>query len=68
VDYFFDSAGHVCDDVARQLAECQVSCAEAVSCVALRGEDEEEQNKLFGCMDYCSAFIFQVIRDEEGGR
>jgi hypothetical protein len=66
VDYFIDAADvEVCTDVERQLAECRLSCLGAVSCEAVRGEAGEERTALAACEEYCRAFIFQAIPDEE---
>ena len=66
VDFFFDSSDdHVCNDVQRQFIECKISCLDAASCEAVRGEGGEESRKVIACQDYCQAFTFQAIPDEE---
>ncbi len=66
MDYFTDPGDElVCTDVERQLAECRLSCLDAASCEAVRGEGGGESMAVAACRDYCRAFIFQAIPDEE---
>jgi hypothetical protein len=68
-EFFLDgSDDHVCDDVKRQEVECRISCLEAVSCAAVRGDADEEGEELFGCLNYCEAFFYQAIPSEEAGQ